>query len=174
MRGGVGGVERGAAQLDLLLRREHVAKRDIDARGEPDHGGLGGRAGGGEIGAAGGAAARRFDQAEHRLDRVELVVVAVAEPQHDVDLHRAEQARDRELAAGDAELVERRGDARVVRDRDAHRGVGGERPGQRGVDVDRAPRAEPAIEVGIDGPAQLRRRRHAGGEQQQSRAHQWW
>ena len=38
VRGGVGGVERGAAELDLLLRGEQVAKRDLDARGEPQRG----------------------------------------------------------------------------------------------------------------------------------------
>ena len=68
-RGGVGGIERGAAQLDLLLRGEQIVKRDLDARDEAQRGRGRGRARGGELGACGGAAARRGDETDQVLDR---------------------------------------------------------------------------------------------------------
>jgi len=79
---GIGGVERGPAQLDLLLRGEQVGERDLDPGGESHCGRSGGRAGGAS---SAFAAARRRGAATRpstfwiRVDLELVVHAAVAQ-----------------------------------------------------------------------------------------------
>src|SRR5260221_617537 len=71
---GIRGVERGAAQLDVLLRGKQRVKRELDVRCELERRRFNSRTRGGDVGVRGGAATRRGHEAEHALDRIDLVL----------------------------------------------------------------------------------------------------